>query len=327
MPFNNPQLQPEVVAGILSGLANEQGDYIADRAVPASPTMFATGSIPTLDGGSHFGLAAEDGRRGPGGQVSVGPGVNYGTVDYQIELYDRAERIGKELVRRGGQIPVPLLTHYLAMCVHFLRVGREVRLDALINATTWAANTALAGAQVWDQAGSDPAADISAAMDAIVGGRPNTIIMGRGTWNSLRTNDTLLGQLSITRDNALLSESVFASAIASHFNIPEDRVFIGRAQRLTTNNPDDASDPASLTDIHGDYFFTGRIGNFVSPLENRDLLVEPTAIARVVETDFEDNFEQEYLMPYKAWQVQTGLGEHILDVTTGLGSLITNTVT
>jgi hypothetical protein len=323
MALNNPQLEREVLEGILSGLANDPGDYIADKAVPMTATKFGKGSISTLSAGSHFGLKGETGRRLPGGQVQVGPGLGFGAVNYDIELFDRANRVPYELVKRS-QIPVPVLQMYLADIVHFLRVGREQRLADLITGTTWAANTALAGGDIWDTATSDPVQDISDAIDAIKGGAPNTIIMGRDTWNVLRTNSTVLAALNTTMDRAMLSPSAFANAVASHFGIPEDRIFVGRAEKLSSNNPEDVDDPTKLGAIHGDYFWVGRIGSAGIPLDGGDLLMSPSAIARVQESDLADNYMQYDEPAYKSWVVQAGVGEDLLAVTAGLGSLVTN---
>ena len=326
MALNNPQLEREVLEGILSGLANAPGDYIADQAVPMTPTRFGKGSIAVLSAGSQFGLAGETGFRLPGGEVSVGPGAGFGTVSYDIELYDRAERIPYELAKRS-QIPVPLLQLYLSQAVNFLRVGRESRLANVITSTTWASNNALAGGNIWSTSTSDPIKDISDAVDSIRGGRPNAMIMGRATWNTLRTNSAVLDALKTTADRALLSKDAFAEAVASHYNIPADRVFIGRAQKLTTNNPEDANDPTALADIHGDYFWVGQIGSAGVPVDDSsDLLMAPTAIARVQESDLMDNFNQYRQDSHRSWVVETGIGEHIVAVTTGLGAKITNTV-
>lgn len=327
MAMNNVQLEPEVLRGILSGLANAPSDYIADAAVPMTPTKFGRGSIPILSSGSHFGLAGQNGARLPGGEVSVGPGAGFDAVDYQIELYDRAERVPYELANRS-QLPIPVLRMYLGQAVDFLRVGREQRLATVITGTTWALNTPLAGADCWDTATSDPVLNISTAVEAIRGS-VNTIIMGRSTWNALRTNQTVLSALSLTQDHALMSNGTFANAVASHFNVPANRIFVGRASRLTTNNPDDASDITKLTDIFGDFFWIGQVGGAGVQMSdsNPDLLFEPTALARVQESDLADNYMQFQRDEYKSWQVQTGVGEHLLAVTAGLGAIITNTVT
>ena len=328
MSFNNTQLQPEIVKDILSGLANLDGDYIADAMLPGIPTNFERGSIPTLAAGSHFGLLGETGRRSPGGEVSVGPGVGYGTVDYLIEVFDRAERLPKEIQRRS-QVPIPLLTQYLAMAVNFLRVGREQRLAAVLTnaATVWANGAGgVAAGGFWDGAG-DPVADISTAAETIAGGHPDTIAMGKETWEGLRRNALLLAALKTTQDNALMNESSFASAVASHFGVGANRIFIGRAQALNSADPDDVNVATALADIHGDYFWIGQVGGLAAPMANGDLLMQPSAVARVIESDFEDEFDSDWLITHKSWQVQTGIAEQILPVTPGLAALITNTHT
>lgn len=327
MALNNVQLEREVLEGILSGLANAPGDYIVDLAVPETRTRFGKGAIPTLTSGSHFGLAGQDGARLPGGEVSVGPGAGFTSVDYDIELYDRGEMVPYELETRS-QLPIPVLKMYLGQCVDFLRVGREVRMNTLLNDTTWGYDDTLAGADIWSAGTGDIAGDISDAVNGIKGGSPNTMIIPRQTWNVIRKDATLLGKLNTNIDRALMSESSFANAIAAHFGIPEGRVFIGKGMKLSTNDPDDVAAATNLTDIYGDYFWVGQIGSAGVALSdsNPDLLMEPTAIARVLESDLADNFDQFRRPEYKAWQVQTGIGEDLLAVTAGLGAIIRNTV-
>jgi len=330
MALQNPQIQPEVLAGILSGLANAESDYIAEAFLPGSPTDFIEGSIPILAAGGYFGLNGEDGQRQPGGDVSIGPGIGYGKVDYECQPYYRGEPLPKEL-QQSSQIPIPLLTQYTQAAVDFVRVGRERRLrDAIVGAAgTWAYDDTLAGVDVWDQSTSDPIADVSNAVDRIVGGRPNKILMGRATWKVLSRNATVLAALSTNTDNLLMSESRFAEAFAAHFGVLPGDIHIGRAQRLTTNNPDDADDRTLLTDIHEDYFWIGRIGGSMGPSADGspNLLMSPTAMANARQSDFADNAAVEWDWQKQRWVTITGVSEHIRTVTLGLGALIQNTET
>jgi len=333
MALNNPQLADDVVPGMLTGLANAPSRYVADKFLPGIRTSKRKGVISSLSAGEHFGLDGEDGAREYGGEIGIGAGPGFAGIPYQTQPFWRGAKLPKELqLDADGIIPVPLANVYLAQPVNFLRVGRERRLAETLFGAAWPHNPALAGADKWNTTTSDPVGDMVAAKDSILGGAPDSIIMTRGSWVALQTNRQILDVLKTTQDNAILEPGAFASAVAGHLGVAADRIFVMMASRLTTSNPDDASDGTKLTSIGfetggaEDWFWIGSAGDTSSAVDvDGDLVVDAAAISRIYKSDFADNFDEEWKAGNQAWYLYTGVEEVIQTVTLGLGAIITTT--
>jgi len=320
MPLNrgmNPERK--VVVGILSGLANDPGAFFTDKLLPATPGAHK-GDILTLTGGTHFGMPGEDGRRAPGGQVSRGPGASFGDVDYTCQQYDREELVPKELIRRSAdQLPIPLLQLYMAMALDFLRVGRDKRAATLITGTTWGYEDTPAGGDKWDTDTGKPVNQIKTAVDAIKGGKPNVILFGHGAFSAFQTNSNILSAMSVNADRALADMNWFKKAVANFLGLGQ--CIVVESLKNTSGNPESLT----LTRILDKTVWIGCIGEHPGAvMENGDLVTAPTAMARVVESDFEmDEYE---VKTHKSRAVQVGHSEDMVAVTTALGARLDDVI-
>jgi len=114
-----------------------------------------------------------------------------------------------------------------------LALSWEVRVAALVNATTNVGSSAGVASE-WDAAASsDPIGDMNTAMDNVqdlTGTRPNRLVFGGNAWRSLRRNEQILDRIHGTT-----SPQGFATRaqVANLLEVPN--IHIGDAYRNTAN--------------------------------------------------------------------------------------------
>ena len=114
-----------------------------------------------------------------------------------------------------------------------LMLSWEVRVAAMVNATTNVGSSAGVASE-WDVAdSSDPIGDLHTAMDNVqdlTGQRPNKLVFGLDAWRSIRRNDQILNRLFGTNNGGGYP------SVAQVANLVEvDEIHIGRAYRNTAN--------------------------------------------------------------------------------------------
>ncbi len=114
-----------------------------------------------------------------------------------------------------------------------LQLSWEVRVAALVNATTNVGSSAGVASE-WDAAASsDPIGDLHTAMDNVqdlTGTRPNKLVFGMDAWRSIRRNDQILNRIFGTNNGGGMP------SVAQVANLIEvEQISIGSAYRNTAN--------------------------------------------------------------------------------------------
>ena len=127
-----------------------------------------------------------------------------------------------------------------------LMLGWEVRVAALVNATTNVGSSAGVASGWNSAASSDPIGDIHTAMDNVqdlTGQRPNKMVLGLDAWRSLRRNDQILNRLFGTNNGGGFP------AVAQVADLLEiESIQVGQAYRNTANE----AQAESLAKVWGD---------------------------------------------------------------------------
>ena len=126
----------------------------------------------------------------------------------------------------------------------FLDLAREYRVAQVVFGTSNYGNStaALSGANRWDQASSDPVAEILAQKESVFA-TPNVLVLGGQVWPKLRTNPKvlqyILGRASASSIGAV-PLSVQLELFAALCEV--DRVVVGRAKYVTSQEAGSTTD-------------------------------------------------------------------------------------
>lgn len=118
----------------------------------------------------------------------------------------------------------------------FLDLAREYRVSNVVfNSANYGSNTqALTGAARWDQASSDPIAEILTQKESVFS-TPNTLVLGGQVWPKLRTNPSVLKYIlgrAGAADIGAVPLTVQLELMAALLEL--DRVVVGRAKYVTS---------------------------------------------------------------------------------------------
>lgn len=309
-----------VLQGIVSGIANDPGKFMAQRILPSVSTGGeSSGTIMTLADTDLFGDPDAKYERALGATAHEISGVKLGNTTYRVQEY--AAMVPADLKQLSrSQLPqqVELKSLLLARLMHDLLIAQERRMSTLFSSsTTWTNNTDPTTS--WNAAGSDPLADINTAVESVAanGVDANTAIIGRGARQSLQTNDTFLEFLPLNSDRGFIEADAVKARISSLFGIPVERIFYvdGRYNSASQGQS------ASLTNIMDDEMWIGHISTQSVPFGG-GVTLQPTAAARFVEQEF---MVEEWDDPARnsVWQ-KVCHSEQMLQITAGLGHLIYN---
>lgn len=313
----NPVLQD-----IVSGIANDPGKFVAQRALRAVDVAGeSSGTILTLADTDLFGDPDANFARGLGATAFESMGVQLGNTTYRVQEYAAMVPADYKQLSRA-QLPqqVELKSLLLAKLMHDLMIAQERRFSTLFSASaTWTNNAQGGGAGFtsWNAAGSDPLTDINNAVESVAanGVDPNTIIIGRGARQSLQTNDTFLEFLPLNSDRGFMEADAVRARLSSLFGVPADRIFYVDA-RFNQNSPGQA---VSLANIMDDEVWVGHLEASGVQMGG-GVTLQPTAAARFVEQDYT---VEEWDDPARnsVWQ-KVSHSEVMQQITDGLGYLI-----
>lgn len=204
-------------------------EYIADSCLPVLTVKHRSDKIFAFPVTTMQEIA-DSSVAGPRGQVSevkynLNSNLTYAVSDYALMDFVSNDEIA------NADAPLQPKIYAQDIIMNFLMLAREKRVaDVVFNASNYGSNTAaLAGADRWDTATSDPIQKIEDAMEACFV-RPNTMVIGAQAWIKLRQNPKvlqyILSRASTTAGDVPLrvNEQLFAESFGL------DKVVIGRAR-------------------------------------------------------------------------------------------------
>ncbi|MCB9553522.1 MAG: hypothetical protein H6705_16895 [Myxococcales bacterium] len=283
-----------VLQGMVSGIANDANGYLVDQLLPATPGPHK-GIIKVLTGGDHFGSDVDDTAVAPGAEIPTGNAPIFADVNYTCQKRGRKVHIPDEYKDRS-EIPIDIEAAYVGGVVGYLKIMRDKRLIDLIEAASWAykpiASDATADAgDRWTATTAYPVAQMKTAIDALVM-KPNVAVIGVEAFSALSTNVNVLSKMPTVNPSHLADEEYFASAIAAKLGL---RKVIVYDMRRSAN-----SDPATLalTRMFSKSVFLACMSQHPGvAAPNNDVLIQPSALARVQEWDFmpesKDDFDHD----------------------------------
>lgn len=203
--------------------------FIADQVFPIVPVEKQSDKYYIWDKGSFLTNQVE--LRTPGDTYPEGR-IKISTDEYYCDLYHLGYAIPDEDVANQDEA-VELEETGAEWMAHQFALNREIQIAAAIFAATiW--DSDLAGGtdfvQWSDYVSSDPISDIDTYSETIeqsTGATPNTLVLGRQTWNILRRHPLLLDMYKHT-GVAILNEAQVAAALDI------DTILVGRATQRTS---------------------------------------------------------------------------------------------
>lgn len=313
MNLRDFQVPNQVIEGIVSGLENR--DYFVEDFLPATPGPHK-GTIRTLSSLSHFGSPHDSARRGMGQTVYRGTGLAFSGVDYACLPYDFEQSIDRLQISRVEEY-VPIFKMYAAAVKHKLKTDREVDAAAVISATPWRYTDTPGAGDRWNADGSKPVAQLRVAIDALIGCTPNIMLFGYDAWSEFSQNSSVLEAMNTSADHALADPTWFKQAVGSKLGISKV-VVVGSSYSTSGNpEPDDASD---LTRVFAGKVWIGQMSNVPGVAAGRELVMESTALARIVEDEFQ--IEEYYEPQSRSRVVQGHMSEAVVAVDPRLGALL-----
>lgn len=209
-------LRDVVVDPVLSdvSVAYKNETYIAEAIFPVKTVKTQSGKYYKYN---KANLRRNNTRRAPGGKANeVEFGLTTGT--YFAEDHALKDKIPFEDLEQADEA-LDLETDSTEMVTEMLMVDKEVALATTMAATgTITQNVTLSGTDQWsDFENSDPFDDISTAIatvQAAIGRRPNTLILGQETFNKLVLHPDIVDRIKYTS-----GQSVTAEMLARLFDV------------------------------------------------------------------------------------------------------------
>lgn len=217
----------------------KQAGLVGGVLFPRVPVEVSGGQILEF-GKESFQLY--NARRAPGAGTKR---IQFGYLGKPFALLNDALEapVPREYLRDASKVPgIDLGTRAVNLVMRSLLLGLEVGQAALaLDAARYDANhkVALAGADKWSDAGSDPSAQIEDYRNAVrasTGVYPNVLLLSAQAFSALRTNQKIKDQFKYTSP-----DSITAEMLAKYFNL--ERVAVGEAVT--------ADDAGAFSDVWG----------------------------------------------------------------------------
>ncbi|MEZ4436744.1 MAG: hypothetical protein R3F65_30460 [bacterium] len=313
-------VEREILDGYLVGISNRADEYLLDRLLPGVPGP-AKGVILT-DGDDieqYGGDPDSSPERLPGDDISIGETRPPEGIPYTCQLWDRAYPVPVEDERRS-QLPIPLLQRQQRKAVHYVKTWQERAFYSILNNTDWVYKPgAPAAGDRWTAATGDPIAQISTAVKALDISTGLTMILDDDAAEALARNAIVRQNLRVDSDRLHIGLDRYLEAYGRARGI--ERIEILSAKYNTSKDPDNRS----LSRIaSGGWCWIGVLdGSTAAVPVDRDLFINPTAIARIREAGTGWDTIMEYEWRKKSTMVGAGVSEAITAVDTNLGALLT----
>jgi hypothetical protein len=188
--------------------------------------------------------------------------------NYSTTVYGLKQPVTDEVVANADKPVDRVYEDAVKFITRQFLLNKEKRLaEALLKAGVWSTDlSGQAGAlsdpslviendnfQQFSQATSRPLDVLDAAMERVQlvsGMRPNTLVMPRSVFTALKRNSTIKTVKLYTNSNSG-SDSAILDTIATHLDIPADRVFVLDVVTPATNATIDGATYAITTDTEG----------------------------------------------------------------------------
>lgn len=208
-------------------------EYIADMAMPVVSVKnrsdkYFSFPVTTMQQVASVTLA---GPRGMPGEItySLDSSGTYAVQDYALMDFVSNDEIA------NADAPLQPKMDAVNIVSNYLGLARELRVaDKVFGSGNYGTNTAaLAGADRWDVATSDPVQAIDDAIEACFV-RPNTMVIGAQAWVKLVNHPKFLQYIlsRSTTANGAVQLAVNEQLVAERFGL--ERVVVGRSKYLTT---------------------------------------------------------------------------------------------
>lgn len=221
-------------------------EYIGDKIFPKVQVGSEKGTYYLFSGKDRFTVPPAL-RRAPGAQFQRGTwSVSSGT--YVCE--EDAEEIPVDKRLQATALnPLDVFRDATEVATDHVLLRREKRiLDAITNTTTFTSYTAaVAAADRWDNAGSDPIQYIQNIANTVrtnCGSWPNTFVIPMNVWLYLQNHDVVTDRLKNT-DDKILTEGVFGKMVGI------DKILVAKA----VYNSAEEGQTVSLAETMGKYAF------------------------------------------------------------------------
>lgn len=311
-----------VLQGIVSGIANDNNGYLVDQLLPATPGPHK-GVIKVLTGGDHYGSDVDDTAVAPGAEIPTGNGPLFSDVNYTCQKRGRKVHIPDEYKLRN-EVPIDIEDAYLSGVINYLKIMRDARfITSQIEAPAWAykpiaADATVAAEDRWTASTANPTAQMQTAIDTLVI-KPNVAVIGALAFSALSTNANVLNGMPNVNPSHIADQEYFAAQIAAKLGL---RKVIVYDMRKSAN-----SDPGTLAlaRLFSKSVFLAAMAQqpgLMAP--NGDVLVAPTAIARVEEWGFSPESEVDF--DHDSTKYKVTHSEAIEVVSLELGALLAGRV-
>ena len=208
----------QVLSNISVAFKNEE--YIAEMLLPVFKVAKQTGTYYKFDKAS---LRRNKTKRAPG---SASNEVEYGltTDTYVCEDHALKEKVPFEVIDQADAALSPE-TDATESVTEMLMVDKEVALaTSLANTAVITQNVTLSGTDQWsDYDNSDPFDDVQVAINAVqasIGKRPNTLVLGQATFNKLVNHPDIIDRIKYSMAGAVTTD-----LLAKLFDLK--KVFVG----------------------------------------------------------------------------------------------------
>lgn len=242
------------------GYAQEPSAFIAEQVAPVVNVAKMT---------DKYWVGGKESFKDPGTSARRGPGAEFGRVElaistdsYTCEGYGLEAPVAQEEQANAdnGINPEQEAT---ALVVDLLKLNYERRVAALVQSGSVFTNTAaLAAADRWDNAASDPIATVQTYKETIrqlIGREPNTLVIGQSVYSKLRQHPDIIERTKYTQLGTMVNEKL----IAQFFDI--DKVLVGKGIYDTAIE----GLPVSMSDIWGKIAWLAYVDPNVGPFRRK----------------------------------------------------------
>ncbi len=319
----------EVLNNLLSGIESKSADLLVPKMLAANPVVASKGVIKVVTAGHMSdGDSVDAFDVAPGGDVPDAPALKFDDVDYLTTYKKLKTLVPEESHRADLELPMPLVEMYSRHLMGTLLRNRDRKLVAALEGTAWGTVQDLGGGGLdaqWSDDAEDPIEKLAEIEDLLPMGA-NCLVFGAGAWREFKTHPIVRAALSINRDRAILSPGEFEAIVGEKLGI--QRVIVYNL-RVSTAGPTTAVTPANTIRRFSSKVWMGHVdfGAAVPSVDTRgnpELLVNPTALAHLVEKDV-DYKEAEQLSP-GGRLMRLAMSYDMPVVSTALGARLDNVV-
>lgn len=330
-----------VLDGIISGLANSDNDFIADRisqriSAYRGASMEVGGKLKYSGVLQRFADAAWFGRPANRGAVAWGTeahhlaGVRLDPLTWTARKYFYDLELPRELLASlsdisGGFDAAKALFEMKPIVEAYMMDREATYANLFFTAGNWLAanNTAIPAGQEWDTAGGQPTRVITNTIRTILlnGGRVDGCILGADTAYALTDSAAFNQWRAESEDRTNMPLPTVEAVLKARFGFKD--VFVGMARANTS----DAEGAGTLTNGFqwNDSMFIGKFGGAGEAMtDGSDVSARSMCAVSVIPEDL--RYEERYEGSTQSWVSAVSMHEALSVVHNRLGGLITNCV-